>query len=44
MHTVFWLEDLKGRVYLEDIGIDGQITLECILGKYCKNFGLDSSC
>jgi hypothetical protein len=28
---VFWLEDLKGRDYLEDLGVDGKIKLERIL-------------
>jgi len=32
-HTMFLLENLKGRDYLEDIGIDGKIILEWILGK-----------
>jgi hypothetical protein len=34
MHTVFWLENLKGRDHLEDLGVDGDIILEWILGKY----------
>jgi hypothetical protein len=33
MHTVFWLENLKGRDHLEDLGTDGSIILEQILGK-----------
>jgi hypothetical protein len=24
MHTIFWLENLKGRYHLEDLGIDGR--------------------
>jgi hypothetical protein len=32
MHTVFWLEDLKGRDHSEDLGVDGRI-LQRILGK-----------
>jgi hypothetical protein len=28
------LENLKGRDYLEDIGVDVRIILEWILGKY----------
>jgi hypothetical protein len=32
MHTKFWLEDLKGRAYLEDIGTDERIILKGILG------------
>jgi len=35
MHTVFWLENLKGRGHSEDLGVDGGIVLECILGKWC---------
>jgi len=33
MHTVFWLENLKRRDHLEDLGIYGKIILEWILGK-----------
>jgi hypothetical protein len=33
MHTVFWMENLKGRDHLEDLSIDGKIILEFILGK-----------
>jgi hypothetical protein len=25
MHAIFWLEDLKGRDHLEDLGVDGKI-------------------
>lgn len=25
MHITFWREDLKGRDYLEDLGVDGSI-------------------
>jgi hypothetical protein len=32
MHTVFWLEKLRGRDHLEDLGMDGKI-LEYILGE-----------
>jgi len=31
-HTVFWMEDLKGRDHSEDIGLDGKIILKWILG------------
>jgi hypothetical protein len=34
MHTIFWLENVKGRDCFEDLGIDGRILLEWILGKY----------
>jgi hypothetical protein len=33
MQTRFWSEDLNGRDYSEDPGIDGRIILEWILGK-----------
>jgi hypothetical protein len=32
-YTVFWLENLKGRDHLEDLGVDGKIILEWILRK-----------
>jgi len=33
MHTKFWPGNLKGRDHLEDLGVDGKIILEWILGK-----------
>jgi hypothetical protein len=33
MLKISWFENLKGRDYSEDLGIDGKITLEYILGK-----------
>jgi hypothetical protein len=33
MHDIFWLESLKGREHLEDVGLDGKIILEWILRK-----------
>jgi hypothetical protein len=33
MYTKFWLGNLKGRNHLEDIGVDGKIILELMLGK-----------
>jgi hypothetical protein len=33
MHAVFLLENLKGRGHFEDLGEDGKIILEWILGK-----------
>jgi hypothetical protein len=30
---MFWFENQKGRDHLEDLGIDGKIILEWILGK-----------
>jgi hypothetical protein len=37
-----WLEGLKGRDHSEDLGVDGRIILEWILGKY-GGTGLDAS-
>jgi len=31
VHTIFWLENLKGRHHLEDPGLDRKIILEWIL-------------
>jgi hypothetical protein len=33
IHTMFWLENLKGRDHLEALGVEGKIILEWILGK-----------
>jgi hypothetical protein len=33
MHTIFWLENLKRRDHLEELGVDGKIMLEWILRK-----------
>jgi len=33
MHKLFWLENLKGRHHCEELGVDGRILLELILGK-----------
>jgi hypothetical protein len=43
MHTVFWLENLKGRDHLGDLGINERIILEWILGKRVERCGLVSS-
>jgi hypothetical protein len=32
----FWSENLKGRDLSEDLGEDGRITLEWVLGKQCR--------
>jgi len=34
MHTKFWSENLKKRHHSEDLGVDGRIILERILGKH----------
>jgi len=31
MYTKLWPENLKGRVHVEDLGVDGEIVIECIL-------------
>jgi len=33
LYPVFWMGNLKGRDRSENIGVDGKITLEWILGK-----------
>jgi hypothetical protein len=37
MHTVFWLENLKGRDHTEDLSVDGRIILKRILQKRWEN-------
>jgi hypothetical protein len=39
----FLLEILKGRDHSEDLGIDGKIILEWILGKHGGKCGMDAS-
>jgi len=34
VHTNIWLENLKERDHSENLGADGKIILELILGKY----------
>jgi hypothetical protein len=34
MERKFWSENLKGRDYLEDLGVGGRIILEHMLGKW----------
>jgi hypothetical protein len=31
--VTFWLENMKGREHVEDLGVDGRIILECVLEK-----------
>jgi hypothetical protein len=33
VHTIFWSENVKGRDHVEDLGVNGKIILERILGK-----------
>jgi hypothetical protein len=33
MHTIFLLENQRGKDHLKDLGVDGRIILECGLGK-----------
>jgi hypothetical protein len=42
IHTKFWSENLKGRYYLEVLGVDGRIILEWILEKWEWRCGLAS--
>jgi hypothetical protein len=42
-HKILSLENLKGRNYLEDLGVDRKIILEWILGKWGGKSGLDAS-
>jgi hypothetical protein len=39
-NKTFWLESLKVRHHLEDIGIDKRIILNWTLGKYGRRVGL----
>jgi hypothetical protein len=39
MDTKFWSENLKGRDLLVDLGVDGKIILEWILGKWNRKVG-----
>jgi len=39
----FWLENLVGRDHLEDLGVDGKIILEWILGHRVLSCGLHAS-
>jgi hypothetical protein len=32
VHTLFWLENLKGRDHSKDLVVDGKVILELILG------------
>jgi hypothetical protein len=41
MHTIFWLENLKGRDHSQDLGRDGKIILEWILRKWIGWEGMD---
>jgi hypothetical protein len=43
VHTEFWLENLMGRNHTEDLGEDGEIILEIILGNRVGRCGVDVS-
>jgi hypothetical protein len=43
MHIQFWLGNLKGRDHYDDLGVDGKIISEWILGKKGGSCGLDAS-
>jgi hypothetical protein len=43
MNTILWLENIKGTDHSEDLSIEGNIILECILGKQEEICGLDAS-
>jgi hypothetical protein len=43
MCSTFWLESLKGRYRLEDLGTDERVILKRILGKLGWGCGLNSS-
>jgi len=42
-NITFWTGKLNGRDYAEDLGVDGKVILEWILGKWVKRCGLDES-
>jgi len=44
IYTKYWLENLKRRDHLEDLGVRGRIILERILGNSFGNCGLYVSC
>jgi hypothetical protein len=33
VHTIFWLDSLKGRDHLETLAVEERVILELILGK-----------
>jgi hypothetical protein len=37
MYTKLWLENLKGKDHSNDLGVDGKIILQWILGKEGEN-------
>jgi hypothetical protein len=43
VQIILWFENLKGRDYLKDLGVDRKIILEWILGDRVGRWGLDAS-
>jgi hypothetical protein len=41
VHTGFWWEDLRERVHLEDLGVDGRIILKWVSKKWDVGLRLD---
>jgi hypothetical protein len=39
----YWLESLKGRAHSQDLGVDGRLLLQWILGNMVRGYGLDPS-
>jgi len=41
VHTGFWWGNLRERIYLEDLGVDGRIILKWVFRKWDGGHGLD---
>jgi hypothetical protein len=42
MGEMLWLENLKGRGRVKDLGVDGMIILGCISGEQVEGCGLNA--